>query len=198
MVMVSAPMTVTASGASGNSDSDSPSPASDADAPGDVAGVEGGGDRGRPRNQRGRNNIGFVHAVSPKKGPQCFRTRRMSVYSTSPKSSQQPVMNISEAAVAEDTHYITRASTRTHMVHDGIDGRQIGGRLAREAKVLHELLRVESFTQRQLFQPSHLGYHYHVGSFQSIHQFLLEDIAARRVGTGLEHGPNAATGKLHP
>ena len=61
---------VSASRGSGNSDSDAPSPASDADAPGDVAGVKSGGDRGRPRNQRGRNNIGFVHAVGPKEGPQ--------------------------------------------------------------------------------------------------------------------------------
>ena len=144
---------VSASGASGNPDSDAPSPASDANAPGDVAGVEGGGDHGRPRNQRSRNNRGFVHAVGSKKGPQWCRTRPMGVYSVSPKSGQQPVVNIPEAAVAKDTHHITRTGTRAHMVYDRIDGRQIGGRLAREAKVLHELLRVQALTRRQLLQP---------------------------------------------
>lgn len=69
------------SGARRNPDSDAPSPASDADAPGNVAGVEGGGDRGRPRNERGRNNRGFVHAVGPKEGPQFRRTRQISIYS---------------------------------------------------------------------------------------------------------------------
>lgn len=78
---VTMPPTGPASGARRNPDSDAPSPASDANAPGDVAGVEGGGDRGRPRNERGRNNKGFVHAVGPKEGPQCHRTRRMVVYS---------------------------------------------------------------------------------------------------------------------
>ena len=109
---------VSASGASGNPDSDASSPASDANAPGDVAGVESGGDRGRPRNQRGRNNRGFVHTVGSKEGPQWCRTRPMGVYSVSPKSGQQPVVNIPEAAVAKDTHHITRTGTRAHMVHD--------------------------------------------------------------------------------
>ena len=122
----------------------------------------------------------------------------MGVYSVSPQSSQQPVMDSPEAAVAKDTHHITRTGTRAHMVYDRIDGRQIGGRLAREAKVLHELLRVQALTQRQLLQPRHLGHHNDIGPFQSVHQLLLENIAARRVGTGLEHGPDATTGKLHP
>lgn len=84
------------------------------------------------------------------------------------------------------------------MVHDGFDGRQVGSRLAGEAQVLHELLRVEALTQGQLLQPGHLSHHHRVSPFQRIHQLLLEDIATRRVGTGLEHRPDTATRKLHP
>ena len=54
----------------------------------------------------------------------------MGVYSVNPETGQQPVVDIAKASVAENAHHITRAGTGAHMVHNGLDGRQIGGRLA--------------------------------------------------------------------
>ena len=57
-------------------------------------------------------------------------------------------------------------------------------------QIADQLLRIEPFLGREQFQARNLRNHHGIGISEGVGQFLLENIAARRVGARLEDGPD--------
>lgn len=107
-------------------------------------------------------------------------------------------MNVTEAAVAEDTDDVAFLRFTHHVFHDRFHRGQIGGWFAGELQVLQELLGIQPLVRRELFETRHLRHDDQIRTFEGIDQFGLEDVAPGGVGTRLEDGPEPPAREPHP
>src|SRR4051812_20430672 len=108
------------------------------------------------------------------------------------EAGQQFCVNSAKTAVAEDANDIPALGCFTHMLHNGIDVREVSGGFALAFNVLHQARRIQALVQRDLIEACDLRYYHLIGIDERACQFLLEYVSPSGVGAGLEDSPKTA------